>query len=600
MKICHFRDDFRRSSRQLDRNDSFRRQFQLRIRNERPKNLATSIEYLCHHFSQRIIAMRVIASSLASCSLFLATTVAMAQPTDDKCAGLAGLRLSNANITTAETYAAGMFVGPRDPFTGEDMSTFYKRLPAFCRVVAHAEPSVDSDILVEVWMPLSGWNGKLQGLGNGGFAGSIDYFELGASIAKGYAAVATDTGHTGSFIDSAWARGHPEKVVDFGYRGVHEMTRVAKAEVQQFYGAGVKRSYFAGCSDGGREALMEAQRYPEDYDGLLAGAPAYNWTAQLSAAVVDAQALAATPESFIPQEKIATIAEAVVEACDGRDGVKDGILNDPRQCRFNPATIQCNGNANTNCLTASQVSALRQIYKGLEDGHGKKVFPGYLPGAESGQWGWGFSITGPAPAQSVTAMLAHGYFSDMVYGKSDWDYKTFMPESGLLDARERTGDVLDALNPDLGAFQKRGGKLILYHGWNDPVVPALATVDYYVAVQAKNGKSATDRFVRLYLMPGVQHCSDGPGADQVGQSGTWPSEDATRNARTALENWVEKGIAPDALVATKMTGPPSVTGEPGGQTARTRLLCRYPQSPKYKGTGDPNKAMSFVCTAPGQ
>ncbi len=283
-----------------------------------------------------------------------------------------GLKIPDVTITLAQTVAAGTFAGPPAPFSGMDVSALYKGLPAFCRVVAEAKPTADSDIKIEVWLPVSGWNGKLQGLGNGGFAGLIDYPELGLSMSKGYAAAATDTGHTGSPVDAAWALGHPEKVVDFGHRGIHEMTRVAKEAVHAFYGKAPQRSYFAGCSDGGREALMEAQRYPADYDGILAGAPANYWTALLSTAAWDTQALTVDHASFIPQAKIPTIAAAVNGACDELDGVRDGILNDPRQCHFDPATIQCKeGEDNDKCLTAPQAVALKKIYAGLRDSHGQ-------------------------------------------------------------------------------------------------------------------------------------------------------------------------------------------------------------------------------------
>ncbi|HEY2860935.1 MAG TPA: tannase/feruloyl esterase family alpha/beta hydrolase, partial [Terracidiphilus sp.] len=536
----------------------------------------------------RILPIAIAPWLLLSGYIFGAAQSTEAQAAGDKCGQLAGVAIPGATVTMAKTVQAGTFSGPPQAFTGSDIGAFYKTLPAFCRVVVHARPSTDSDIVIEVWMPLSGWNGKLGGYGNGGFAGLIDYGELGASVLKGYAATATDTGHAGSPIDAAWALGHPEKIADFGHRGIHEMTRVAKLEVQQFYGSGAKRAYFAGCSDGGREALMEAQRYPDDYDGILAGAPANNWTALLSSSAVDTQALMATAGSFIPPAKIPTIAKAVLAACDAQDGVTDGIVNDPRQCKFDPAAIQCKGDTDANnCLTSAQVTALHAIYAGLKDAQGKKIFPGYLPGAEDGQGGWGLWITGPAPAKSLMAAFGHGFFSDMVYDKADWDFKSFTLDVGLRDARQKTAAALDAVNPDLSAFRKRGGKLILFHGWNDPAIPALSTVDYYESVLAKNGRTA-DGFVRLYMMPGVQHCGGGPGPNLI--SGEWSGVDAQHNVHMALEDWVEKGTAPGTLIAGKTEGP---QGHPS--TKMERPLCPYPQSAKYNGTGDPNKAESFVC-----
>jgi feruloyl esterase len=550
-------------------------------------------------------AMRILQILSVSASLLLSgnaviaaaagqTQALIAGPvSSESCEHLASMKLPDARITTAKAVAAGTFVGPPQAFSGTDLSSFYKDLPAFCRIVIKAMPTTDSDIVVEVWMPLTGWNGKLQGLGNGGFAGVIDDFELGASIAKGYAAVATDTGHTGSPVDAAWALGHPEKIIDFGHRGVHEMTRVAKLVLRQFYGSAPKHSYFAGCSDGGREALMEAQRYPDDYDGILAGAPANYWTGLLSMAVADTEALTVNPASFIPPAKIPVIANAVVAACDKLDGVADGILNDPRECHFDPGSIECKAGDDSNkCLTAPQVTALKTIYAGLQDSRGRVIFPGYQPGAEDGGGGWGIWITGPSPARSLMAFFGIGYFSNMVYDKQDWSYKSFTVQSGLQEAKEKTASALDAVNPDLSAFRDRGGKLILYHGWDDPAIPALNTVNYFSEVKTKLGEANTDSFARLYMVPGMQHCGGGPGPDTFGASGTWPATDPQHNIRVTLENWVEKATAPATIIATK----PGT--KPEDSPKMTRPLCPYPQTIKYKGKGDPGYAESFVCANP--
>ncbi len=548
--------------------------------------------------------MRIPTFLLAAGSLCLAGVVAAGQmpaatanadqPAGASCEHLAALQLPSVSIATATLVQAGTFVGPPAPYSGVDSSALYKKLPAFCRIVAHDKPTTDSDIVIEVWMPLAGWNGKFQGIGNGGFAGQIDYLGLGEAVSRGYAAAATDTGHAGSAIDAAWALGHPEKVVDFGYRGIHDMTGVARLVAQQFYGRSPSHSYFASCSDGGREALMEAQRYPADYDGILAGAPANYWTALLSTAVVDTQALTATPASFIPPAKISTIAHAVLAACDKLDGVSDGILTDPRQCHFDPSSIACKDPEDSAaCLTAPQVTALKIIYAGLRDADGRQIFPGYLPGAEEGNNGWGIWITGPAPEKSLLAFFGVGFFSNMVYEKADWNDKTFTLESGLQMANEKTATALNAVNPDLSAFRARGGKLILYHGWNDPAIPALNTVNYYESVKAKMGQAGAVSFTRLYMVPGMQHCAGGPGPDNFGQSLGWPADDPGHNVRIALEDWVEKGIAPTSVIATKTAGD-------NGQRAvtMTRPLCPYPQFAQYKGSGDPNRAENFVCANP--
>ena len=518
-------------------------------------------------------------------TLAISTVAAFSQ---DTCERLAAAKIPNAAITSAQSFASGTYNGAPAPFSGVDVSALYRSMPAFCRIAVEAKPTADSDIKIQVWLPVSGWNGKLQGIGNGGFAGLIDEMQMANAVKHGYAATATDTGHTGSPVDAAWAIGHPEKVIDFGHRGIHEMTRVAKALVKEYYSKAAQRSYFAGCSDGGREALMEAQRYPEDYDGILAGAPANNWTPLLATAVYDTQALTLDPASFIPQPKIPTIAAAVNAACDEIDGVRDGILNDPRQCHFDPTAIQCKAEDSDKCLTAAQATALKKLYVGTPDSAGHLVYPGYLPGAEEGEGGWGLWITGPAAAKSLMAFFGNGFFSDFVYEKPDWDYKTFNVDAGLKAANSKAADALNATDPNLKAFKARGGKLILYHGWNDPAISALNTVNYYDALTKTMGKD-TDSFVRLYMVPGMQHCDGGPGPDSFGQVGTLDFDNPSHSVDAALEEWVEESKTPSAIIASKFEG------QERSHAKMTRPLCPYPQAAKYKGAGDTNDAGSFRC-----
>jgi hypothetical protein len=511
----------------------------------------------------------------------------------DACEHLTAGKIPNTTITLAQTVAAGTFNGPPVPKSGGGLSLLYKSLPAFCRVVAEAKPTSDSDIKLEVWLPVSGWNGKLQGIGVGGFAGSIDNAQLATSVKAGYAATATDTGHTGSSpIDAGWAMGHPEKIIDYGYRGIHEMTRVAKTVIAAYYSKPPQRSYFAGCSGGGREALMEAQRYPEDYDGILAGAPANYFTALLATFAYDTQVLTMDSASFIPPAKIPTIAAAVNAACDEVDGVHDGIVNDPRQCHFDPATIQCKGEDFDKCLTAAQVTALKKLYAGTPDSKRHVVYPGYLPGAEEGQGGWGLWITGPEPGKSFTASFANGFFSDFVFGKSDWDYKTFKVDGDLKATNERTAQALNATDADLKPFKARGGKLVLYHGWSDPALTPLNTIDYYESVIEKMGQKDVDSFVRLYMVPGMQHCVGGPGPDSFGAFYDLKFDDPQHSVGASLEQWVEKGTAPSTIIASKFEGQDETHAK------MTRPLCPYPQAAKYKGSGDPNDAANFECERP--
>lgn len=541
----------------------------------------------------RKTAIAVLGMALLSCGVYGQE----ANSGTHSCEGLTQLELTGARILSAQTVAAGAFTPPPNlsPRIAGNPS-FYKMLPAFCRVVAEATPSADSSIKIEVWMPVNGengggWNGKLQGRGNGGFAGEIAYQQLGVGVFQGYAMVGTDSGHSGEATYASWALGHPKKVADYGYRGIHEMTRVARSVVKAYYGKGLEHSYFWGCSNGGRQALMEAQRFPEDYDGILAGAPANYFTHLLAKALADAQATTLDPASYIPSSKLPAIARAVNAACDAEDGVTDGILNDPRQCHFDPATMLCKEGGSEKCLTAAQVTALKKLYDGPNDAKGRKIFPGYLPGAEEGPGGWETWITGSAPGKSLLFAFSGGYFSNFVYGRADWNYKDASVNESTKAADEKTAQILNATNADLRAFKARGGKLILYHGWNDPAISALNTVNYYNDVVSKMGAGETEAFARLYMVPGMQHCGGGPGTDYFGQ-GAAGARDAQHNVELALEQWVEKGSAPGAIVATKYEG-----GDPAKGVKMTRPLCPYPQAAKYKGSGDTNDAGNFVCAA---
>jgi hypothetical protein len=505
-----------------------------------------------------------------------------------KCAGLKQMALPNATITLAEDVAAGGF-SPPDLKAGDKVPHLYKTTPAFCRVLATLKPTADSDIKVEVWMPASGWNGKFRGQGNGGFAGYIAYRGLAASVTQGYATASTDTGH--STPGAEWALGHPEKLIDYGYRAVHQMTVDAKTIMKAFYGDDVKRAYFASCSNGGRQALMEAQRFPDDYDGIIAGAPANNWAPMLTGGLKFVQATAQA--GYIPSAKVPVIAKAVVAACDAHDGVDDGVLNDPRQCHFDPATLLCKGANSDACLTAPQVDSLKTIYAGAHDASGKLIFPGLLPGAEEGGNGWATWVTGSEQGKSSGAFFVTGYFANMVYGQPDWNYKTANLDDALKLAYAKTGDAMNAVNPDLKPFLARG-KLIMYHGWNDPGISALNSVNYYDNVVATVGSQSVDQSLRLYMVPGMQHCGGGSGASAFGQGEDASRSDPDHDIFNALVDWVEDGKAPATIIATKYkeSGPENTAPS---QVEMTRPLCPYPQAAKYNGTGNKNLATSFVC-----
>jgi feruloyl esterase len=484
-----------------------------------------------------------------------------------KCSALAALKLEGAVVTSAALVPSGA------PMAGVELKT--KNLPAICRVKVQDKPSADSITLTEVWLPVTGWNGKLHGIGNGGFAGNIYFDQMAANLIRGDAVSGTDAGHEG--MDASFALGHPERVKDFGWRAVHDTAVVSKTLLQAFYGIAASHSYFTACSDGGREALMEAQRFPADYDGILAGAPANNWTALVSSGAQDEHVLRASTASDIPVSKLPAIGAAVRAACDALDGVKDGVLNDPRACHFDPGSLLCKQADAPDCLTAPQVASLKEIYSAKKEDSGMQVFPGYLPGAEDAQGGWaGWLLGDPA----ATVFFSDGYFKDFVYADPSWRLSTFQFNAAYKAATEKTAAALNATDPNLKAFAARGGKLIVYHGWNDPAIPSLSSVEYYDRVRAEMGGPATDGMMRLYMVPGMLHCDGGPGATEIGQDESQPRGDAEHDVATALEQWVELGKAPGTIVADG--------------NGMTRPICVWPEVAQYSG-GDTKSAASFKC-----
>jgi feruloyl esterase len=487
--------------------------------------------------------------------------------TADSCESLAALAVPHAAVTRAQTVPAGRFAGTPAGILESGAQGFrpYSDLPEFCRVAATLAPSADSDIKIEVWMPVAGWNGKFQAVGNGGWAGQISLQALAASLGRGYAVAATDTGH--ATRDGSFALGHPEKLIDFSYRAVHEMTIAAKAFVRAFYGRPQRWSYWEGCSTGGRQGLKEAQRYPDDFDGIIAGAPANYMTHMLAQGLWVAQATLADPARFIPPAKYPAIHRAALAACDALDGVVDGVIDDPRRCHFDPQSIQCPGEETATCLTAGQVEAARRIYAPLVNPRtGAEIFPGLEPGSELG---WAGLAGGPAPIS-----IATDYFRYIVFGNPAWDYRTidFDKDVALADALDNGAD--NAIDPNLSAFVRRGGRLLLYHGWSDMLIAPRNTVNYYTSVvQAFGSAAAVNDSIRLFMAPGMGHCVGGDGPSNF-------------DKLSVLERWVEQQVPPDRIVAFRLAS---------GKVDRTRPLCPYPQVAVYSGSGSTDDAANFAC-----
>ena len=503
------------------------------------------------------------------------------------CEDLASLALTNATITSATSQAAGSYKPP----SGPGLPAPNKDLPAFCRVDGVAKPTSDSEIHFEVWLPLSGWNGKYEQVGNGGFAGLIPFSGMVEPLLHGYATAATDDGHVAG-PGATWAVGHPEKVKDFGYRAVHQTSVQARALIRAFYGKDASRSYFVGCSEGGREGLTEAQRYPDDFHGIVAGAPAINWNHLQTRGLWDELAFLDTTGSYIPPGKLPVLQNAAIAACDAIDGVKDGFLENPSLCHFDPAVVQCKGSDASDCLTAEQVVAVKKIYDPLKNPKtGALISPGFSPGNEAVPANWPVWITGSrAPQLGVQKAFANQFFADMVFENPKWDPKSFDFDADMKITDDKFGAILNSVDTNLRAFKARGGKLIQYHGWSDAAIPPLGSVEYFKAVQAKMGD--TKRFYRLFMVPTMSHCAGGPGATVFGNSGGIepPQEDADHDVVLALERWVEQGQAPDHLIATGY-----MDGNPAKGVAITHPLCPYPQEARYKGAGDPKDASNFVC-----
>ena len=482
------------------------------------------------------------------------------------CESLAALTIPNVTV-----HAASVVAGPLTPPGAQTALT----LPAFCRVEATARPSSDSEVRFEVWIPpVEAWNGKFQGVGNGGYQGSISYTAMAAALRRGYATASTDTGHTGD--DMVFGQGHPEKVIDYGWRAIHVMTDTAKLMVRNAQGRLADKSYFVGCSAGGHQAMSEVQRFPDDYDGVVAGAPAHNRIRQAFGFMWSWTATH-TPDGkpILTQPKLALVTKAVVEACDGLDGLKDGLIADPRTCTFDPAKLACSGADDASCLTPPQVDAIRKVYDGARNPRtGEQIYTGWARGSEGfgepASQSWRQYLLEPGEPSRI------GLFRYFLFHDPNWDVHTLDYDRDLAYAEERLPH-LPAVSRDLSAFKRRGSKLLMYGGWMDPVVPPQDTAAYYEAVaKALGGYDKTRDFFRLFMAPGMGHCAGGPGPNQF-------------DALTALEQWVEKGVAPDTLLASHSSN---------GKVDRTRPLCAYPQVARYKGAGSIDDASNFACVAP--
>jgi feruloyl esterase len=518
------------------------------------------------------------------------------------CAALANLRLPNTTITSASIVPAGPLsqVTIGDPYAAEGTTSplptcsspnASPQLPSFCRVTAGiATPGAPEPINIEVWLPLQGWNGKFEHMGNHGFAGEIEYADMGPELLKGYAVAATDTGHAGGSA-TAWMQNEVQ-ILNYGFRGIHEATVASKAIITAAFGQEPRFSYFNGCSTGGKEGLMEAQRYPDDYDGINVGGSAnfaqihnreeYVWNGQVTFGN------AATP---LGVTQTALVNAGAIKACDALDGVVDGVIENPLTCNFQPQSLICaQGQNPSTCLSQAQADAVSKVYAGPRDPvTGKQIYPGLGRGTELG---WGSSTTGPGVSTADT------FFKFMVFNDPNWNFETFNFHTDVANTDARFAVTLDAVNPDLRAYRKRGGRILQSHLWNSVVHPAFRTIEYYDQVvsfmngnddgQQGNGKGgdhgavlessefrSTQQFYRLFMGPG----------------GIGSSAPVSFDSLPYLERWVEEGIAPDSILAEHLNA---------GTVDRTRPLCVYPAFAVYKGHGSTDEAANFECHEPAE
>jgi feruloyl esterase len=539
----------------------------------------------------------------------LAGTPAMAT----QCTNLQSLQLHHTTINSAADNITGVFVPPgAAPITG---------LPPFCRVIATLTPSSDSAIKIEVWLPETGWNGRFLGTGGGGFQGVINYAELSSGLKAGFASTNSDLG-TGSsgcsplycgsdgnmgnplaiaFGDPAAPStglfGHPERIKDFGYRAIHGMTVRGKEIADAFYGQKPQKAYFAGCSTGGQNALMEAQRFPNDYDGILAGAPAFNRTHLHMAGLYGWQDTHASPGRLIQPGQMTLINQAVLKQCVGQDGgaPTDQFLTDPRDCQFDPKVLLCKGGqVPPACLTADQVTTMQKYYAGTIDPvNGQVINPGPARGTETDNvLALGLAFQEQLPEPAFDGLFYWVFGPSFGYPASAVNFANFDFHHAVDTVDDQLAAVLNANSTDLSEFREHGGKLLMYHGWADPLIPSQSSINYFNALVGNDGHGfqqasfgganpalqRTQSYARLFMAPGLYHCSGGPGPNVF-------------DALTPLVTWAEGGPAPETILAVKFVNdtPPAV--------AMTRPLCVYPKVAKYNGSGSTSIAANFTCVA---
>jgi feruloyl esterase len=498
------------------------------------------------------------------------------------CMAMQGRTIGPGQVVAA-TFERPPYVTDSPPFRSQPITV---AVP-FCRLEGAATPSVRSYVRFEVWLPaVSHWNGRLLGVGTGNMQGSINNGLLAIGVNRGFAAVATDNGHRspGAVDGSQWALHEPERIVDFGFRAQHVATEAAKAAVRAVYDRQQSYSYFYGCSQGGQKAMMEAERFASDYDGIAAGAPVFSWTAEMMFQAWGVRAFTETPESSISVPQMQALYESVVKRC----AAENGLVMDPRHCDFDPASLQCPRSDGSVCLTPEQVIAVKKVYDGPRTSDGTRITSGMMRGSER-DWEQFYGKVSADGSHGGGSFL--GFLRNMVFEDPAWTLQDLNFDRDWPLARQKVGNAVDADNLTLEAFAERGGKLIVYQGWADQQVPPEAAIAFRDALVKKTAPAQVDGYMRLFMVPGMLHCSlPGPGPNLVFQendSAETPVQ-PERDVLGALQMWVEQGQAPEHFVVR-------LEDERRRITSSTVLSCREPQSAHYRGSGDAKDAANWQC-----
>jgi feruloyl esterase len=534
------------------------------------------------------LGVLALVALLAGCTHASPSTTSTARraPTCDE-ASIAALGLGDVRAIRVSRVWEGALAFPGMPTAS--------RLPTFCRVRAELMSSAGSHIAFELWLPEGSlWNGKLVVTGNGGYSSALAYRDMAMLLRRGYATLGGDTGHQSDDPnDLTFVVGHRERIEDWGTRSIHAITAPGKAIASALGGRPVRRAYFYGCSTGGQQGFAELQRYPEDFDGVIAGAPGYDRVRLNAAFLFQYRANHAPNDDAHPiltPAKLALVARDVLAACDAIDGVRDGVLDDPRQCTWKPESIRCASAETAECLTAAQVAALNAMYAGARNPRtGEQIYPGWPKGSEAPIVAPnGAVLSGWQQYWGTTQPTRTDFWRYWVFENPTWSWWTFDFDHDLAAADAKVGRAVDRPSVDLAAFKRRGGKAIVYQGWADPVVSALGVIGYYEKLRAREtAQGATDEYFRLFMVPGMAHCAGGPGATSFGNPGSEsPIRDAQHDLVEALDRWVEQDVAPERIIASRLDG---------SRVTRTRPLCPYPRRAVHDGSGSTDDASSFAC-----